>query len=111
MLPCWIEHKQLPVRLRRAKEGIQIDDEISRQCCGASRMKDSQPGIIVHDQGVLREWFATVRAPFRETLNACPLSVFIGEDEHDILLSDRPGTSMSARSRSVRKVYLSCPMH
>jgi hypothetical protein len=86
------------VWLRRAKEGIQIDDEIGRQRCGASCMKDSQPGIIVHDQGVLREWFRAVRAPFRETLNACSLSVFIGEDEHDILLSDLSRTSMWARS-------------
>jgi hypothetical protein len=110
MLPSWIEHKQLLVRLRRAKEGKQIDDEIGRQRCGASRMKDSQPSIIVHDQGVLREWFATVRAPFREILNACSLEVFIGEDEHDILLSDLSRTSVFARSRSVRKVYLSCPV-
>ena len=59
MLPSWIEHKQLLVRLRRAKEGIQIDDEIGRQRCGASRMKDSQPSAIAQDQGVLRECFAS----------------------------------------------------
>jgi len=105
-----VENKDPVVRSRRTKESGEVDDDLGRKR-GAGGMKDSQPGIIVHDQGVLREWFATVRAPFRETLNACSLEVFIGEDEHDILLSDRPGTSMSARSRSVRKVYLSCPMH
>ena len=28
--------------------------------CGTGGMKDGQPGIIVHDQGVLREHFGTV---------------------------------------------------
>jgi YD repeat-containing protein len=45
-------------------------------------MKDGQPGIIVHDQGVLREGLRTIGAPFRETPNSCPKALFVVEDEH-----------------------------
>src|SRR5712691_2488764 len=34
---------------------------------------------------VLRKRFGTVRAAFRETLNPCPKTLFVIEDEHDIL--------------------------
>jgi len=105
-----VENKDPVVRSRRTKESVEVDDDLGRKRGGAGGMKDSQPGIIVHDQGVLREWFRAVRAPFRETLNACSLEVFIGEDEHDTLLSDLSRTSMWARSQSMRKVYLSCPV-
>jgi hypothetical protein len=67
----------------RPEETIQIDDDLGRQLCGASGMKDGQTGIIVHDQGVLQKWLRTVRAPFRETLNPCTKTLFVGEDEHN----------------------------
>jgi hypothetical protein len=76
------ESKQLLVRSWRTEKSIQIDDDLGCQRCGTSSMKDGQPGIIVHDQGVLREWFATVRAPFRETPNPCPKALFIVHNEH-----------------------------
>jgi hypothetical protein len=78
-----VEHEQVLVGRWWSEERIQINDDLGRQCGGASSMKDGQPGIIVHDQGVLRKWFRTVRAPFRETLNSCPKTLFVGEDEHD----------------------------
>ena len=62
-----VEHEQVLVGRWWSEERIQVDDDFGRQRCGASRMKDGQAGIIVHDQGVRREWLRTVRAPFRET--------------------------------------------
>src|SRR6266581_734679 len=81
----WVENKQVVVRCRWTEERIQIDDDLGRQCGGAGGMKDGQPGIIVHDRGILRERFGTVRAAFRETLNPRPKTLFVVEDEHDIL--------------------------
>ena len=49
-----VEHEQVLVGRWWSEESIQIDDDLGRQCCGASSMKDGQPCIIVHDQGVLR---------------------------------------------------------
>src|SRR5260370_22234728 len=80
-----VENKQLVVRCRWTEESIQIDDDLGRKRCGAGGMKDGQPGIIVHDQGVLLQSFGTVRAAFRETLNSCPKTLLVGEDEHDVL--------------------------
>ena len=71
-------------------------------------MKDSQPGIIVHDQGILRERFGTVRAAFRETLNPCPKALFVVEDEHmafsytDSWKLARSATSLALLKKSVR---------
>src|SRR5512135_2681430 len=78
----WVEHEQVLVGRWWSEESIQVDDDLGRQCCGASCMKDGQPGIIVHDQGVLREGLRTVGAPFRETPNSCPKALFVVEDEH-----------------------------
>jgi hypothetical protein len=89
------EHKELAIGLRRAEKRVEIDNDISHHRCGASRMKDTEAGIIVHDQGVLREGFTTVRAPFRETLNAGFSELFIGKDEHMFLSSIR--TSVGAK--------------
>jgi hypothetical protein len=80
-----VENKQLVVGCRWTEESIQIDDDLGRKRCGAGGMKDSQPGIIVHDQGVLQKRFGTVRTVFRETLNPCPKALFVVEDEHDVL--------------------------
>src|SRR6266568_5796931 len=77
-----VENKQLVVGCWWTEERIQIDDDLGRKCCGAGGMKDGQPGIIVHDQGVLRKRFGTVRAAFRETLNPYPKALFVVEDEH-----------------------------
>src|SRR5450755_359014 len=79
----WVENKQLVVGCRWTEERIQIDDDLGRKRCGAGGMKDGQPGIIVHDQGVFRKRFGTVRAAFRETLNPCKKALFVVEDEHD----------------------------
>jgi hypothetical protein len=68
------------------KKSVEIDDDISRQRSGRGSMKDGKPGIIVHDQGVLREWLRAVRAPFREALNPCRDPVFIVHDEHMAIL-------------------------
>src|SRR5256885_13296304 len=81
----WVKNKQVVVGCRWTEERIQIDDDIGRQRGGAGGMKDGQPGIIVHNQRVLRKRFGTVRAAFRETLNPCPKTLFVVEDEHDIL--------------------------
>jgi len=56
----WVENKQVVVGCRWTEESIQIDDDIGRKRYSAGGMKDSKPGIIVHDQGVLRERFGTI---------------------------------------------------
>ena len=76
------ESKQMGVGSWRTKKCIQIDHEIGRQCSGTGSMKDGKPGIIVHDQGVFRQGFRAVRAPFRKALNPCRDSVFIVHNEH-----------------------------
>lgn len=67
------------------KECIQVNDEIGRKCGGAGGMKDAEACVIVHDQGILFQWFRAVGAAFGETLNPCCDSVFVGHDEHDLL--------------------------
>ena len=81
----WVENKQVVVGSRWTEECVEVYYDIGRKCCGAGGMKDSEPGIIVHDQGVLFQRFATVGAPFRETLNPCRDPVFVVHDEHDSL--------------------------
>jgi len=56
----WVKNKQVVVGCRWTEERIQIDDDIGRKRSGAGGMKDSKPGIIVHDQGVLFQSFGTV---------------------------------------------------
>ena len=81
-----VENKDPVVRSRRTKESVEVDDDLGRKRGGAGGMKDSQPGIIVHDQGILRERFGTVRAAFRETLNPCPKTLLVIDDEHERFL-------------------------
>jgi len=50
---AYVEHKEPVERRWRTEKCIQVDDDLGSQCGGASGMKDGQPGIIVHDQGVL----------------------------------------------------------
>jgi hypothetical protein len=103
-----VENKDPVVRSRRTKESVEVDDDLGRKRGGAGGMKDSQPGIIVHDQGILRERFATVRAAFRETLNPCPKALFVVEDEHmafsytDSWKLARSATSLALLKKSVR---------
>src|SRR5260370_169380 len=77
-----VENKDPVVRSRRTKESVEVDDDLGRKRGGAGGMKDSQLGIIVHDQGILRERFGTVRAALLETLNHCQKALFVVEDEH-----------------------------
>jgi len=56
----WVENKQVVVGGWWTEKCIQIDDDIGCKRGGASGMKDSKPSIIVHDQGVLFQRFATV---------------------------------------------------
>jgi hypothetical protein len=78
-----VKNKQVVVGCWWTEKSIQIDDDIGRKRSGAGGMKDSKPGIIVHDQGILFQRFGTVGAAFRETLNPCPNTVFVVHDEHD----------------------------
>jgi hypothetical protein len=77
-----VEHKDPVVRSRRTKESVEVYYDFGGERGGAGGMKDAEAGIIVHDQGILREWFRTVGAPFRETPNSCPKALFVVEDEH-----------------------------
>jgi len=103
-----VENKDPVVRSRRTKESVEVDDDLGRKRGGAGGMKDSQPGIIVHDQGILRERFGTVRAAFRETLNPCPKALFVVEDEHMAFSYTnswklaRSATSLALLKKSVR---------
>jgi hypothetical protein len=81
-----VEHKEPVERRWRTEKGIQVDDNLGRQCCGASGMKDAKVGIIVHDQGVLQKWLRTVRAPFVQTPNPCRSALFIIDDEQVVSL-------------------------
>jgi hypothetical protein len=80
-----VENKLPVVRGRRAKEGVQVYQDLCRERGGAGGMVDSQPGIIRENEGVGSEGFGTVRAPLAQTPNPCPKALFIVEDEHDIL--------------------------
>src|SRR5260221_11760677 len=103
-----VENKDPVVRSRRTKESVEVDDDLGRKRGGAGGMKDSQPGIIVHDQGILRERFGTVRAAFREALNPCPKALFVVEDEHMAFSYTnswklvRSATSLALLKKSVR---------
>jgi hypothetical protein len=55
-----VEHKEPMIRGRRTKKSVEVYYDLCGERCGASGMKDGQPGIIVHDQGILRERFRTV---------------------------------------------------
>jgi hypothetical protein len=80
------EHKELVERRRRMEEHAKVNLNINSECSGTGRMKDVEPRIIVHDPGIRCQWFAAVRAAFREILNPGSLSVFVGDDEHMALL-------------------------
>jgi hypothetical protein len=41
-----IEHKQLMVRSRRTKEGVQIYQDLGSERCGAGGMVDKEASII-----------------------------------------------------------------
>jgi hypothetical protein len=47
-----VENKQLVVRGRWAKEGVQVYQDLCRERGGAGGMVDSQPGIIRENEGV-----------------------------------------------------------
>ncbi len=55
-----VEHKEPVVRGWRTEKCIEVHYDLGGQRGGAGGMKDGQPGIIVHDQGILRERFRTV---------------------------------------------------
>jgi hypothetical protein len=81
-----IEHKQLVVRGRWAKEGVEIDLNLNSERGGAGGMVDSKPGIIRENEGISSQGFPTVWAPLRETRNACPKTMFVVHDEHLVVL-------------------------
>jgi len=54
------EHKELVERRWRIEERAEIYLNINSECGGTSGMKDVEPHIIVHDQGVLFQRFAAV---------------------------------------------------
>jgi len=58
LLRC--EHKQVVVGCWRAKEGVEVYLDLNSERGGAGGMKDGHPGIIIHDQGILRKRFGTV---------------------------------------------------
>ena len=76
------EHEELVERRRRIEERAEVYLDINSQCGGTGGMKDVESRIIVHDQGILPQGFTALRAVFRETLNACPLEMFVSDDEH-----------------------------
>jgi len=55
-----VENKDPVVRSRRTKESVEVYYDFGGERGGAGGMKDGQPGIIVHNQGVLFQWFGTV---------------------------------------------------
>jgi hypothetical protein len=58
------KHKEPVVRSWWMKKCRQIDNDIGRKRSGAGGMEDVEASIVVHDQRVLRERFATVQASF-----------------------------------------------
>jgi hypothetical protein len=54
-----VENKDPVVWSRRTKERVEVYYDFGGER-GAGGMKDDHPGIIVHDQGILRERFRTV---------------------------------------------------
>jgi hypothetical protein len=46
------ENEQLVIRGRRAKEGIQVYQDLRRERGGAGGMVDRQPGIIRENEGI-----------------------------------------------------------
>jgi hypothetical protein len=54
------EHKELVVWSRRTEKSIEVYLNINSERGGAGGMKDGQPSIIVHDQGVLFQRFPTI---------------------------------------------------
>jgi|SRR6266852_3660197 len=78
-----IEHKQVVVRGRWAKEGVQVYQDLGDERGSAGGMVDKEASIIRENERVGSQGFAAVRALFREALNPYPTALFIIEDEHD----------------------------
>jgi hypothetical protein len=85
-----VEHKQVVIRSRWAKEGVEVDQDLGGERGSTSSMVNKEASIIRENERVGGQGFATVRALFRETLNPRPQALFIVEDEHDILPRFRP---------------------
>ncbi len=48
------ENKELVIRGRWAKEGVQVDQDLRRELGGAGGIVDSQPGFIRENEGIGR---------------------------------------------------------
>lgn len=68
------------------EERTKVYLNVNSECGGAGNMKDVEPRIIVHDQGIRFQRFRAVGAAFREALNPCSETVFVVDDEHLLVL-------------------------
>lgn len=81
-----VEHEQVLIGRRWAKEGVEVYENFRGEFGGASGMVDLHPGLIAHDERVGCEGFGTVGTPFREARNSRRDPVFVIHDEHDFFL-------------------------
>jgi hypothetical protein len=88
-------NKELMVRSRRTEKSVEVYLNLNGERGGAGGMKDHKPGIIREDEGIGSKRFAAVGASFRETANACPKALFIGDNEHGRVLFLAIGLSPS----------------
>jgi hypothetical protein len=80
------EHKELVERSRWIEERVEINLNIKSECGGAGSVEDVEARIIIHDQGVLFQWFGAIRAPFREALDSSTKTMFVVDNEHEKFL-------------------------
>ncbi len=48
----WVEHKQAVVRGRRAKEGVQVYQDLGGERCRTGGMVDKEASVICEDKGI-----------------------------------------------------------
>lgn len=76
-------NKQLVIGGRRAKEGVEVYQDLGGQRGCTGGMVNLESGFVTHDERIGCQGFGTVGTPFRQTRNPCPQAVFIVQDEHD----------------------------
>jgi len=100
-----VEYEQVLVGRWRAKESVEVYQDLRGEFGSAGGMVDSQPGIITHDERIGCEGFGTVGTPFRQTRNPCPKALFVVDDEHDGLpLSELSHTCLCCRSNAEKYI-------
>jgi hypothetical protein len=104
-----VEYEHVLVGRRRAKEGVEVYEDLCREFGSAGSMVDRHPGFVAHDERIGCESFGPVGTAFREARNPRPQALFVIDDEHDFFLFL---TSLHLREPQVlcEKVYQPCPI-